>query len=361
MSSRGWYVPFLLLAVVGSMPIGAAEKELFQQQILFRSGTEKTHTFRIPALLTTGKGTVLVFCEARRESGRDHSNIDLVLKRSQDGGRTWGNMRVLADDGPHAMGNPCAVVDRKTGTIWLSFSRNNQRVFLTKSVDDARHWSKPVDITSDVLPEKWGWVGPGPGHGIQLQHGRHAGRLVIPAWAGVEKNIAFGKTQLSYVFYSDNGGKTWRHGQAATVDQSDECEVVELADGRLYMNARSRKGRRRRAYCYSDDGGATWSRIKNHPGMPERSCQGSVIRLAKNAILVAHPVDEQARKLLTVRLSRDETKTWPVSRLVERGPAAYSDMTVNREGQVLLAYEGDGYRTVKLTRFNLEWLLGGKN
>ena len=87
MLQQGWQVPFLLLSVATATCVGAAEKEVFQQQVLFRSGTEKTHTFRIPALLRTGKGTVLIFCEARRESGRDHSNIDLVMKRSPDGGR----------------------------------------------------------------------------------------------------------------------------------------------------------------------------------------------------------------------------------------------------------------------------------
>ncbi|HAA51630.1 MAG TPA: exo-alpha-sialidase, partial [Planctomycetaceae bacterium] len=91
----------------------------------------KTHTFRIPSLVTTRKGTVLVFCEARRESGRDHSNIDLVLKRSDDGGASWGAMRVLFDDGPHTVGNPCAVLDRRTGTIWLTFSKNNKQVLLS--------------------------------------------------------------------------------------------------------------------------------------------------------------------------------------------------------------------------------------
>ncbi len=334
-----------------------AAEPVFEKQVLFRSGTEKTHTFRIPALLLTGKGALLALCEARRENGSDHSNIDLVLKRSDDGGRTWGKLQVLADDGSHTMGNPCPVVDHRTGTIWLPFSWNNKRVLLIKSTDDGRTWSKPVDITAGVLPSKWGWVGPGPGHGIQLRHGRHAGRLVIPAWAGVEKNISFGKTQLSYAFYSDDGGKTWQHGKAATINHSDECEIEELADGRLYMNARSRMGKRRRAYCYSNDGGTTWSAIRNHPGMPERSCQGSVIRVGKDGILVAHPVDEKSRRLLTVRLSRDETRTWPISRLVEQGPAAYSDLAVNRRGEVLLAYEGDSYRTIKLARFNLAWVL----
>ena len=343
-----------------STVVSAGEAPVFGQQVLFRSGTGKTHTFRIPALVTTARGTILVFCEARRESSRDHSNIDLVMKRSDDGGASWGPTRLLFDDANHAIGNPCPVLDRRTGTIWLPFSRNNRQVLLSKSSDDGKTWSKPIDITRSVLPSEWGWVGPGPGHGIQLRHGRHAGRLVIPAWSGIEKDVPFGRRQLSYAFYSDDAGKTWQYGKPSTVDHSDECEVVELADGRLYMNARSRMGKKLRAYCYSSDGGSSWSSIAHHVGMPERSCQGSLVRVGKNAIVVAHPSDTGARRVLTVRLSRDEAKTWPVSRVAEVGPAAYSDMATNRSGDVLLAYEGDNYKTVKLVRFNLAWLTAGK-
>ena len=353
-----------LLAVLAwlSVPLVclAGEAPVFGQQVLFRSGTQKTHTFRIPSLVTTRKGTVLVFCEARRESGRDHSNIDLVLKRSDDGGASWGAMRVLFDDGPHTVGNPCAVLDRRTGTIWLTFSKNNKQVLLSSSADDGRPWSRAVDITRGALPSAWGWVGPAPGAGYQVRHGPHAGRLVIPAWAGIEKDVPFGRRQLSYAFYSDDSGKTWQYGKPATVDQSDECEVVELSDGRLYMNARSRMGKKRRAFCLSSDGGATWSPISHHEGMPERSCQGSLVRVGRKAIVVAHPADTKSRRLLTVRLSRDEAKTWPVSRVAEVGPAAYSDMATNGDGDVLLAYEGDDYRTIKLVRFNLAWLTEGK-
>ena len=352
--------PRRLLAVLAWLSLSAGssagDAAVFGQQVLFRSGTEKTHTFRIPAVLTTHKGTLLVLCEARRENGRDHGNIDLVMKRSDDGGSHWGPTRVLFDDRSHTIGNPCLVTDHRTGTIWLLFSRDNKQVLRSSSTDDGRTWSKPVDITRGVLPAAWGWVGPGPGHGIQLRHGRHAGRLVIPAWAGIEKDVPFGWRQLSYAIYSDDAGKTWTHGKPATVDQSDECEVVELADGRLYMNARSRMGKKQRAYCFSSDGGATWSPIAHHAGMPERSCQGSVLRVGPTAIVVAHPSATGSRRVLTVRLSRDDAKTWPVARVAEVGPAAYSDMAANRDGDVLLVYEGDGYKTIKMARFNLAWL-----
>ena len=354
------HIPAIFLACLSTaLTATAADRPVFDKQVVFESGTEGTHTFRIPALLTTRKGSILALCEARREGGSDHGNIDLVLKRSDDGGRTWGRLQVLADDGGHTMGNPCPVLDRRTGTIWLPFSRDNQRVLLINSTDDGRTWSKPRDITAAVLPSKWAWVGPGPGHGIQLAGKKWAGRLVVPFWAGIEKNVTAGATQLSYVVFSDDGGKTWQHGQPATVNHSDECEVVELADGRLYMNARSRMGKRRRAFCFSSDGGISWSAIRNDKGMPERSCQGSLVRVGKNALLVAHPVDEAARRKLTVRLSRDEARTWPVSRVVDTGQAAYSDMAVNRKGEVLLAYEAGGYKTITIARFNLDWVTRG--
>ncbi len=352
--------PIRLLAVLACLSLSsdasANDAAVFGQQVVLRSGTQKTHTFRIPAILRAASGDMLLFCEARRDNARDHGNVDLVLTRSRDGGASWGPLQVLFDDGGHTMGNPSPVLDRRTGTIWLPFSRDNKQVLLSHSTDHGKTWSKPVDITGTALPGEWGWVGPGPGHGIQLQHGRHAGRLVIPSWAGVEKDVPFGKRQLSYMIYSDDAGKTWKHGKAATIDQSDECQVAELADGRLYMNARSRQGKRQRAFAVSRDGGASWTKIAHHAEMPERSCQGSVISLAPNVVLVAHPSDTSARRVLKAYLSLDGARTWKASRVVEVGPAAYSDLGTNRGGDVLLVYEGDDYRTIKLARFNRAWL-----
>jgi sialidase-1 len=335
-------------------------KPLFEQQTLFKSGEGGYHTYRIPALIVTKNGTVLAFCEARRKNSSDLGDIDLVQRRSSDGGKTWSKMQVLADDGEHTMGNPCPVVDKKTGTIWLPYCRDNKQVFVIKSDDEGKTWSKSVDITKEAKDPDWAWVGTGPGHGIQLK----SGRLLIPCWAGVEPNVTHGKTQLSYAVCSDDAGKTWKRGEALDRDASDECQAVELADGRVYMTLRSRK--KQRGYAISKDGGQSWSAVKYDPRLPDPSCQGSILRLTtekqdgKNRILLATPARTDARTHLTVRLSSDECESWPISRVVDAGSSAYSDLAVTKGGEILLLYEADNYSRLALVRFGLPWLTDGK-
>src|SRR5262249_53960976 len=150
------------------------------------------HTYRIPSLIVSPKGTVLAFCEGRKNSGSDAGDIDLVLKRSTDGGKTWQPMQVVWDDGPNTCGNPCPVVDRQPGTIWLAMTHNlgsdtekqiiertakgTRTVWITKSADDGATWSKPIEITAAVKKPDWTWFATGPGVAIQTAKGR----LVIP-------------------------------------------------------------------------------------------------------------------------------------------------------------------------------------
>src|SRR5262249_30310020 len=159
---------------------------------LFISGKEGYHTFRIPALLVTPGGTILAFCEGRKKGRGDSGDIDVVLKRSTDGGKTWKALQVIADDGGNTVGNPCPVVERSTGTIWLLLTHNlgkdnertirdgsskgTRRVWVMKSTDEGATWSKPADITNAVKKKTWTWYATGPGVGIQLT----SGRLVIP-------------------------------------------------------------------------------------------------------------------------------------------------------------------------------------
>ncbi len=385
---------------------GQSQESLFETLTLFRAGENGYFCYRNSSLIVSPKGTVLVLAEARKRSCRDWDDIDVVLRRSFDYGKTWTDVQVIVDEGPHTMGNTCPVVDRETGTIWLPFCKNNRSVFVMKSTDEGATWSEPVDITGSARDPAWGYVGTGPGHGIQLK----SGRLLIPSWADITPalipwagqigpesqkllDLIFHislpliwsshwrgqSVQLSYVTFSDDHGATWKRGEPLTENASDECEVVETMDGSLYMNMRSRQRTFRRAYARSPDGGQTWSEVRNDATLPEPSCQGSLVRFTdqesfrKNRVLLAHPSKTDARSHMTVRVSYDECRTWPVSRVVTAGPGGYSDLAVAPDMTVLLSYNVPPRRfgkakvdwgtdtRIDLARFNLEWLTDGSD
>jgi len=242
-------IPAILAACFLFAVNGSSAAELTQTD-LFVQGEGGYHTYRIPALLVTQKGTLLAFCEGRKNSRSDTGDIDLLMKRSTDGGKTWSNQQVIWDDGPNTCGNPCPVVDEKTGTIWLLLTHNrgddNERdiktknskgtrtVWVCKSTDDGQTWSNPVEITDSVKKPEWGWYATGPGVGIQIKHGPHKGRLVIPCDHSFEiAGDAEGQTAIQYAshsFHSDDHGKTWKLGGVISA-RMNECQVVELADG----------------------------------------------------------------------------------------------------------------------------------
>ena len=333
----------------------------FVQQTLFQSRDDGYYCYRIPSLLVTERGTILAFAEARRTNCNDHGDVDLVVKRSTDAGRSWSGMQIIADDGSHTMGNPCPVVERHTGTIWLPVCRTNRAIMLMKSIDDGKTWSEPVDITPQATRAGWYWFGTGPGHGIQMRNGR----LVIPCWA--DTTSILGQNQLSYIFYSDDAGDSWKTGTPLEANMSDECAVVELTDGSLYINARSRQGKKRRACAFSTNGGQTWSPVQFHRTLSEPSCQGSLVRFTDrtrfelNRVLLSTPADVNSRSRMTVRVSYDECRSWPVSKLVYHGSSAYSDLAISADWHILMLYETDDYSRLTLARFSIEWLTDGKD
>jgi sialidase-1 len=343
---------------------------------VFTSGTGGCHTYRIPALVVTKKGTLLAFCEGRRKSRSDTGDIDLVVRRSADDGKTWGPMQVVWDDAGNTCGNPCPVVDRETGTIWLpmtwnsgktherqikpGFGPDSRRVFVTGSTDDGRTWAEPREITPDVKKAGWTWYATGPGAGIQIRNGRHRGRLVIPC---DHKDPRY----YSHVIYSDDHGKTWALGGTTPQDRVNECEVVELKDGALMLNMRNYdRSKKARQVAISSDGGMTWADQRFDAALVEPICQASIRRHTwpgadgPGAILFSNPASAKGRVRMTVRLSRDEGRTWPVSRLIHAGGSAYSCLAVLPDGTVGLLYERGGYRTITFARFTLGWLEGGE-
>lgn len=328
-----------------------------EETALFVSGEGGYHTYRIPSLIVAADGSVLAFCEGRKNNAKDSGDIDLLLRRSSDEGQTWTDVQVLADDGENTMGNPCPVVDAATGTVWLLYCRNNDTVHVIHSKDHGATWSEPQDITAAVKPQEWDkWYATGPGHGIQLK----SGRLLIPCDHREQK------TQHSHVIYSDDQGATWKLG-GTLGPQTDECEAVEVEDGSVYLNMRSYRGENCRAVAWSQDGGLTWSEVKSEPTLVEPVCQASVVRLShaatdsKNRVLFSNP-NSKKRKNLSVRLSYDECHTWTEGKTLHAGPSAYSNLAVLPSGTILCLYERGHempYETLTLARFDLEWLTDG--
>ena len=333
-----------------------------EQAPVFRSGEEGYHTYRIPALAVTNRGTVLAFCEGRKNSSADNGDIDLLLRRSLDSGRTWRPRQTLWDQGEETIGNPCPVVDRATGTIWLACCRNNDRVYLLRSQDDGQTWSPPVEITASVKRPEWGPIGTGPGHGLQLR----SGRLLIPCWA---MRPDWKRPGNAFCIYSDDNGATWAAGDVVPgVDWGDECMPVDTPENGVYLSIRSGdqpSDTHLRAYSWSRDGGSTWSPVQWHADVPEPACcQGSAIRYTATGcpgrapILLANPAGP-SRERLTIRLSHDDCRTWSAGRVLHPGPSAYSDLALLPDGGVLCLYErGTAHpnETLSLARFNLAWL-----
>ena len=368
--------PFLIALALGSLLPAAkaqpkADREAsLDEQPIFTAGEGGYHTYRIPSLIVTKQGTLLAFCEGRKNGRGDTGDIDLLLRRSRDGGKTWGKMQVVWDDGTNTCGNPCPVIDAATGTIWLLLTHNlgkdteaeivggtsegSRTVWISKSSDDGVTWSKPVDITKDVKSPEWTWYATGPGIGIQTK----SGRLVVPCDSKSEK----GKVRESHVIYSDDHGTTWKLG-GVVGPGCNESQVAELDDGTLLLNMRSYQANNRRLIATSKDGGVTFTKPVEDKTLIEPVCQASLIRVPgeKNTLLFNNPASTK-RENMTVRLSRDGGKTWPVSRLLYSGPAAYSCLAVLADGGIACLYERgekSPYEKMTFARFSKGWL-GGK-
>jgi sialidase-1 len=326
---------------------------------LFKAGDDGYKSYRIPALVTTPKGSLLAFCEGRRNGAGDAGDIDMLVKRSTDGGRTWTAQQVIWDDSTNTCGNPCPVVDEITGTVFLimthnlgsdkeseiikKMARSTRTVWVCSSTDDGVSWSQPSNITANTKNPQWGWYATGPGIGIQIKNGPHKGRLVIPCDHTYDDSAT---TEMgSHAIYSDDHGQSWKLGGTITPKQN-ECQMVEIADGNgtLLMNMRSYFQRKCRTHALSYDGGLTWTSPVDQPTLMEPVCQASILRFTwpkkktKSCILFLNPASGK-RLNMTIRASFDEGQTWPVIRTLYAGPSAYSCMTVLPNGDIGCFYE----------------------
>ncbi|MET7886737.1 sialidase family protein [Streptomyces avermitilis] len=365
----------------------ASDTGEFEQQVLFKASQDPGYAcFRIPAVVQTTDGTLLAFAEGRVVNCGDAADIDIVLKRSTDGGRTWGPLQVVNEGGGDTHGNPAPVVDRETGRIVLAETYNTGRTdgagcaipcdrtpHLQYSDDDGLTWSRPRDLSDEVLPPEWNsWYATGPVHGIQLTRGRHAGRLVLgvntETWDGnrVSANHAA-------LITSDDGGDHWRIGATdswpiaadGTFRQKpSEMTPAERPDGSILVSGREQDGTDlgHRTQAVSRDGGSSFtSSFRDLPDLYTPQVQGSSLRLG-DRLLLACPGDPDRRRTMMIRSSYDGGRTWDS---VDRGTvvttdwSGYSDLVRVDRDTVGLMYEGgavDARDEIRFARFTEDWL-----
>jgi sialidase-1 len=392
-----------LAAIVGSpsaLSRAGTEPSLIKKP-LFEAGQSGYGLYRIPGIVVTSKGTILAYCEARRQ-GNDWGTNNIMLRRSTDGGKTWDLPRMIAHQGrriprspvaiekhqgkdnDQTVNNPVAIADQQSGVVHFLYCVEYGHVFYMHSNDDGISWSNPVEITSvvETLKPKYNWrvVATGPGHGIQLKNGR----LLVPIWLSTSEKSKNGHgPSCTSTLYSDDGGVTWKVGEifgtaSDTWKTTGEPTAVQLADGKVMVNMRTPTKQDRRLVVTGTDGATGWGTPHFDSALKEPGCMASLVRLSlkpesdKNRILFSNPdtLDappdapgtpgtRRARKNLSVKLSYDEGQTWPVNRVLEAGPSAYSDLAVLPDGTILCLYEGQ--KVLTLARFNLEWLSEGKD
>ncbi len=380
---------------------------------LFEAGTAGFALYRIPGIVVTPKGTVLAYCEARRSDKGDWGPIDIVMRRSTDGGKTWSPPRTIVHvdgdlpinpvaaaqkldkPGDNTANNPVAIVDRETGAVHFLYCLEYMRCFSMRSDDDGLTWTKPVEITAafDAFRRDYDWkvLATGPAHGIQLERGPHKGRLVVPVWLSLGTGGHAHRPSVVATIISDDHGATWRRGDIAVPDVPpfrwpNETVAVQLADGRVMLNARSESDAHRRIVVTGPDGATGWSAPRFDDALVDPICMGALARVSlaadggRDRIAFSSPDNlgrrdgkeapgkSRDRVNLTVRMSEDEGATWPFARRIEDGFSGYSDLAVAKDGRILCFYERgstDGtniYKTGRLTvaRIDPEWLAAGR-
>ncbi len=363
-------MPLPHIAMLGVVALASPQDPV--AAVVFRSGEDGYHTFRIPAVVRCLDGTLLAFAEGRKESAGDSGDIDLVMRSSSDGGRSWSAMDVIHDADNGVAGNPCPVVDRDSGDVVLLLvlqpggchesdiragRKGSRTPMVMRSTDQGRTWAEPRSLPS-CRHEDWRWYATGPCHAIQLEHGEHRGRMVAPANHSDSEgpgNDRFG----AHLLLSDDGGRTWRIGAVDASHRGDdivnpsETTVAELRDGTILANTRDHHGSSEgtRAVTRSRDGGESFEKpFAAEPTLVGPVCQGSMLRTG-DGLWFAGPSDPKGRRRLAIRRSDDGGATWTEHTVLHAGGAAYADLVALDREAIGCLFEADGYRSIHFKVF----------
>ena len=357
--------------------------------IIHKQGQFDCHTFRIPAMATTNKGTLLAVYDMRYNSRRDlQGHMDIGLSRSTDGGETWARPVPIMDmkkfgglpEDQNGCSDPNILVDRNTGEILVSAVwthgkpgthqwvgkgsepghsiHKSSQFMMVRSKDDGLTWSEPENWTKRLKDPKWCLFAPAPGNGINLMDGT----LVMPTQGRDATGLPF-----SNFMWSKDHGKSWTLSSPAR-DNTTECSAAELKDGSLMLNIRDNRNRKDksktngRAVSVTDDMGKTWKiHSSDHGALPEPVCMASLIshdlKDGRRVLFFSNPNSKYRREKMTVRMSLDQGETWPKSILLDQKGGAYSSLAMVDDRTLGILYESSVadmvFQKIKLSEFGL--------
>lgn len=374
----------------------------FRKQVVLDPLNTQYYIFRIPSIVTTQKGTIMIFAEGRKGRGGDWDPSNLVYRASYDKGESWSDLKIIGDYGNTMCMSPIPIIDYFTGKIHLLYKVGNNTIYYTYSLDEGGNWQIPIDLTYAVDNIKAEYAGKvlniGPGHGTQLTNGR----LLVPIWisaSAITDSVSQEMSQYpsaTSVLFSDDFGLTWQVGDIVgapcdTLVFPNEASCVELSSGNVMFNMRNESPNYRRLVSISPNGVSEWTRPYYSDNFFEPICHASMIRYSvqpfqdQNRILFVNPdsrmspwsakrgttskaAPKRERSNLTLRISYDEGVTFPVSKVIDPGIAGYSDIAIDSTGIIHCLYESGMKNNNKflpsaitMVSFDLQWATNCKD
>ena len=367
-----------------------------QESVVFKSGEDGHKTYRIPAIISLQDGTLLAFSEGRVNDGEDFGNIDLVMKKSVDHGKSWSALETVVDQNQLQAGNPAPVLDlldphHPSGVVYLFYNTGNnhegevrkgngvREVWYIRSFDGGTTWETPVNITLQIhkplqpnfnssynFKEDWRTYANTPGHAFQFLSGKYKGRIFIPANHSQGSPQSHFHEYQAHGFYTDNHGESFKLGASISIPGSNEATATELSNSKMIMSIRNQAGDiKRRIIGVSSDGGEHWDTAYYDQQLIDPNCEGSLLTIgfAKGKAIIAHcnAASEERRDNLTLKISYDEGKTWGKSFLISASNnqeqsdwSAYSDLVLINKKTIGILFERNDYTEIVFKTQHIE-------
>lgn len=357
---------------------------------VFVSGKEGYASFRIPSIIQLPNKKIIAFAEGRVNGAGDFGHVNIVMKTSVDGGKSWSALEKIVSFGILQAGNAAPVVDLldpqyPQGKIFLFYNTGNvnegqlrqgkgiREVWYISSVDNGDSWTTPVNITSQVhFPngtidgrvyqnkEDWRTYANTPGHATQCLEGKYKGRIFIAANHSVGAPKSNFKDYFSHGYFTDDHGKSFRISNTLDLEGSNEATAAFISNDRLILNARNQQGNTKtRITAYSYDGGEHFEKAFYENQLPDPICEGAILNVGKRKgqtiLAFVNASDTLYRNNLCLHISKDDGMRWSKKIVIESTSevskmkndfTAYADIVKVGRRKIGVLYERDNYQQI---------------